>query len=98
MPTHDDPDMTRALARKGAPDVGEHVATLNLFREADGTFWLTCASARGAVEEAKRLNNGTTPMQVLSVWIREAGGRFIESWGKTKTAAQQAKSERARKP
>jgi len=37
--------------------IGTHLATLNLFREADGRVYITVAEGRGAIEEqrAKRI-------------------------------------------
>lgn len=61
-------------------DIGQHMATLNLFREADGTLWLTVADARPAVEEAARRADGTVPMNVMAEWVEEAAQRFIQSW------------------
>lgn len=65
---------------KNGIDIGQHMATLNLFREADGTFWLTVADARPAVEEAARRADGTVPMNVMAEWIEEAAQRFVQSW------------------
>lgn len=61
-------------------DIGQHMATLNLFREADGTFWLTVADARPAIEEAARRADGTVPMNVMAEWVEEAAARFVQSW------------------
>lgn len=40
----------REDARARAPQLGAHMATLNLFREADGTFRITVAEARGFID------------------------------------------------
>jgi hypothetical protein len=71
--------MPRAPDRDGI-DIGQHMATLNLFREADGTFWLTVAHAGPAVAEAARRADGTVPMNVVAEWVEEAAARFIQSW------------------
>ena len=77
MPVRDGPN---------SPLIGEHMATLNLFREADGTFWLTVASAQPAVREAARRMNADstepplTPMAVLAEWLEPAVMNFIASW------------------
>lgn len=65
---------------------GKHMATLNLFQEADGTFWLTVADAQPAVREAARRMNADpgdpplTPMAVLAEWLEPAVMNFIASW------------------
>lgn len=73
MPRGPDPDLHN-------PRIGQHMATLNLFREADGTFWLTVADARPAIAEAERRSDGTVPMNVMAEWIEEAAARFVQSW------------------
>ena len=40
----------RENARDMAPKIGAHMATLNLFREADGTYRITVAEARGFID------------------------------------------------
>lgn len=71
--------MPRAPDKDGI-DIGQHMATLNLFRESDGTFWLTVASAPPAIDEAARRADGTVPMNVMAEWIEEAASRFVQSW------------------
>lgn len=77
MPVKDGPN---------SPLIGEHMASLNLFREADGTFWLTVASAQPAVREAARRmvdrpeDPPLTPMAVLAEWLEPAVLNFIASW------------------
>lgn len=53
------PDKTRAAfnehcarenRRENEPKIGAHMATLNLFREADGTYQITIAEARGFID------------------------------------------------
>lgn len=61
-------------------DIGRHMATLRLFREADGTLWLTVADARPAIDEAARRGDGSVPMSVMAEWVEEAAARFIQSW------------------
>ena len=69
MPARTDPDLR----------VGRHMATLNLFRESDGSMWLTVADAPGAIREADRLGD-VPPMRVLAGWVDEAARRFVSSW------------------
>jgi hypothetical protein len=77
MPVKDGPD---------SPLIGQHMATLNLFQEADGSFWLTVASAPAAVREAARRMNANpgepplTPMAVLAEWLEPAVMNFLASW------------------
>lgn len=66
------------MARK-PPSLGRRLATLNLFREPDGSLWLTVADGRVAVDEA----NGRQPMALIADWIAEAGPRFVETWKDT---------------
>lgn len=40
-----------------APQIGRHLAVLNLFREPDGTVEITVAAADGAMVEFNKLNS-----------------------------------------
>ena len=46
-----------ANAASGAP-IAKHLGTFNLFREADGSLWITCAEACGVIDE---LNGSGAP-------------------------------------
>jgi microcompartment protein CcmL/EutN len=60
------------------PEIGAHLATLNLFREADGKVYLTVAGGTGAITES--LAAGLRPMEHVADLVAEAAPRFIESW------------------
>lgn len=74
----------RPAPTSSAPSIGQHLATLNLFRETDGTIWMTVADARGAIAEAHirldQTNLPQLPMRILAEWVREAANRFVKSW------------------
>jgi len=52
--------------------LGKHLATLNLFREPDGSVHITCAEARGAMEEPDCLRCGGAPVDYVNRLIVQA--------------------------
>ncbi len=66
-----------------APEIGQHMATLNLFREADGSYFITVASASMESIVAAR-EAGKVPFDWLALKIVE---------GATNTARGVAKQE-----
>lgn len=62
------------------PKIGAHMATLNLFREADGTYRITVAEARGFIDGWQG-----EPMKAAPIYYVE--GAIIE-------AAETMKAER----
>lgn len=62
-----------------APQIGVHLATLNLFREGDGSVQLTVADARGALAELGALRDGKSLIgQVIGVAHSAAPIEFVE--------------------
>lgn len=57
-----------------APDLGTHLASLNLFREADGKVYITVASATGAISEldVQGKRGVTVPIDYVNDLIRQA--------------------------
>ena len=50
-------------------DIGKHLGTFNLFRENDGTLWVTCAGAQGVREELGESWEGPThTMAMLALY------------------------------
>lgn len=57
--------------------IGQHIASLNLFQEGNGDFYITVAGGDvGPFVPAL----GENQMQALASMIAEAGPRFVESW------------------
>lgn len=53
--------------------IGTHLATLNLWREADGKVYITIAEANGAVREQKRTTQAAVlPIEYIEGLIHEA--------------------------
>lgn len=69
------------MPRPDVPALGRHVASLNLFQEADG-YYITVAG--GGIEPLHELMATDpelrNPMQALAVMIDEAGPRFVRTW------------------
>lgn len=53
-----------------------HLATLNLFREPDGTLKITVAEGVGALQEIDRVRFGGKPIDYIEARIVEAAGRM----------------------
>ena len=71
------------MPRDPAPRLGDHMACLNLFREADGSYHLTVSGHSDITPFIDMMNEDPTvenPMQALAVMIAEAGPRFVECW------------------
>lgn len=64
------------MARGGS----EHVTTLNLFREKDGSYWITVSGSNDVQRLLELKPEATNPMQALALMVEEAGPRFVESW------------------
>ena len=60
------------------PRIGAHLATLNLFREPDGTVEITVADGSGAVMEMERVvTNGVRPIDYIEALIVEAAANMV---------------------
>jgi hypothetical protein len=59
-----------------APAIGAHLATLNLFREPDGTLEITVAEGVGALHEIDRVRFGGKPIDYIEARIVEAADRI----------------------
>jgi hypothetical protein len=68
------------MSDRRAPTIGKHLAALNLFREADGSIWMTVAESREAVALHQQNPAGPKPMGIVAEWVGEAAKRFVESW------------------
>lgn len=44
--------------------MGKHLATFNVFREADGSLWITCADATGVKSE---LGEAKLPLHMMAM-------------------------------
>lgn len=69
------------MSQQNPEPVGEHVATLNVFKEKNGETYITVQSLSGAGHRIARLRD-LTPMQLLADMVREAAPKFVNSWGK----------------
>lgn len=54
------------------PSIGAHLASLNLFREADGSVHITVADAAGAIAEMRAHGVGGLPVDYVEGLIVEA--------------------------
>lgn len=68
------------VPQRGAQFIGEHLATINLFREESGELHLTVADGHGAIAAAKRAGERRNPMNIMADWLLEAGPRFVGDW------------------
>jgi hypothetical protein len=58
------------------PKIGAHMATLNLFREADGSYQITVAEARGFIDGWQGEPMKAAPIYYVEQAIIEAAGNI----------------------
>jgi hypothetical protein len=61
------------------PQIGTHLATLNLFREADGKVYITVAAADGAMVEFKSKNLLGKPIDYVEGLIYDAANSTLRA-------------------
>lgn len=64
--------------RSKQPQLGAHMATLNLFREADGTYHITVAEARGFIDGWKGEPMRAAPIYYVEQAIIEAAANMSQ--------------------
>lgn len=72
------------------PAIGTHLATLNLFREPDGTVEITVAGAPGATAEFKTAGLCGRPIDYVELLIMEAAERMAARIALAATTAPRA--------
>jgi hypothetical protein len=61
------------------PRIGRHLATFNVFREHDGSLWVTCAGAEGVKAE---LNGSAAPLHLCAMNALREAMRQMDERGK----------------